>query len=366
MTLVTELASPTFQGRLPGTEGSQKARDYLVKKFQDAGLEPVPARGYRQRFAEGVNIMGWLPGWGPMADQVIVVGAHYDHLGTKDGALFPGANDNASGVAAMIAAVHALKEALPSPRRSLLVVAFDAEEQGLLGSKHFAKLPPVARRRLAAAIILDMVGTPAHSQWGDLLLVFGAEKSPELELLSNRIQSPDGLKVVRGGIHLMENTPFGSMTLSDYGPFRDAGIPFAMLTSGMNAVYHTPNDTPSAVSPSLLAGSATWLQRYLTTLLTHPSRPTFDRDRVDLISDVREIAELLHKALLPKSTFRGPNIRQSALESHLTRLNGIRRRLSRGGAILPDDALQAAHATFRLMCYCAGTAPPIAPMCNKF
>ena len=364
--LVTVLSSAPFAGRAPETPGGQLAQDTLVSEFRKAGLEPVPGRGYRQVFAGGVNIMGWIPGSGDLGDEVIVVGAHFDHLGVQKGQLYAGANDNASGVAAMIVAAGEWRNNPTKPRRSVLIVAFDAEETDLLGSKHFVKLPPVSKRRIKAGIVLDMVGIRAHQQFGNLLLVLGAEKSPGLTRLADKTKPEPNHNVVLGGLHLLENSPFGEMILSDYAPFRDAEIPFAMLTAGMSPQYHQPSDVAAAIHPDLLQANTRWLHRFVRQLMTDPAPLTFQAAGNNLLRDLREVSDILEKAIAPDTTFVGPHIHRDALRNHLRRLDGIRRRLSRGGTIEPSDAPALSHSVFRLMCYCGGPTSAWAPMCNRF
>jgi len=364
--LTHTLASPQYNGRAPGTPGSQLTQKTLIQEFQKAGLEPVPGRGYRQPFAGGVNIMGWIPGQGDLADEVIVVGAHYDHLGMHEKELHPGANDNASGVAVMIAAANGWAKNPIRPRRSVLVVAFDAEEKGLLGSTHFVKLPPVARRRIKAGITIDMVGRRAHNQFGNVLMVLGAEKSPALDHIADTTTPEANQSIVMAGLHLLENSPFGKMVLSDYAPFRDAHIPFVMLSSGMTTTYHQPSDTPSSIHPDLLASNTQWLHRFVHRLAIDQTPLTFQPERENLLRDLKEVSNLLVLAIAPNTTFVSPLIQRDALRNHLRRLDGIRRRLSRGGTIEASDAMALSRSVFRLMCYCGGPSAGWAPMCNRF
>ena len=161
---ITYLASDDLEGRGVGTSGLAKAADYLAERFAEIGLEPAGTNGFFQEFAlnpsapalahAGIaatdvrNIVGKLPGSGPLAGDIIILGAHYDHLGygntggslDADSGVHNGADDNASGTAALMQAAEILASR-SGDRRTFYFVAFAAEELGLLGSDYFAKTP---------------------------------------------------------------------------------------------------------------------------------------------------------------------------------------------------------------------------------
>lgn len=112
-------------------------------------------RPFRQDFSGATNLVGYLKG-SAEPGRFTVLTAHYDHLGVRDGLVYPGADDDASGVAAMLAAADYF--ARHQPRRSIFFVAFDGEEEGLQGSRYFVAHPPVELSSLALEINLDMVG----------------------------------------------------------------------------------------------------------------------------------------------------------------------------------------------------------------
>jgi hypothetical protein len=366
MTTIRVLASNDFAGRKPNTIGSKKAQAYIINKFRRAGIGPVPGSTYRQKMRIGTNVMGWLPGRGPLADEIIIVGAHYDHLGLSRRKMHLGANDNASGVSAMLAAVRAISLLRPSEHRSLLVVAFDSEELGLVGSKYFAKNPPVPLVRVAAVVVLDMIGRRAHPAFGNMFAVMGTEKSPQLKKAVDRVSPVDGIRVVRMGIHLIENTPFGKYVPSDYGPFYAAGIPFAFLTAGLTDTYHLPVDTVDTLTKPLLRGATTWLYRYLQDLLTMPNRPEMVRNGQDLNTDLRLLAESLRRALDPVTGMKGDLVRPSFLQRHLSEINNLRRRLARAETLSPLQLRKIHRASFRIFCYCGGKYSLFARACNRF
>lgn len=173
---LTYLASDELEGRLAGCPGNDKATQYIAERFKEAGLKPVGDDGtYFQHFepVKGVrtrNCVGLLEGT-DLKDQIIIVGAHHDHVGrkgqrnvgqmgrpTEGDEIWNGADDNASGTTALLALAKALAESGLRPRRSLLFITFSAEEWGLLGSKHYVDHPIFPLHQTSLMINMDMVG----------------------------------------------------------------------------------------------------------------------------------------------------------------------------------------------------------------
>src|SRR5262245_33839977 len=132
---VQYLASDELGGRAPGTPGDEAARAYIEERFACLGLSPCGADGsFQQPFVtssgkDTANVVGYLPGADPtVGSEIVLVGAHHDHLGQSGGEIFSGANDNASGVAAMLAMAHAFVQRGVVPRRTVAFVAFGYEE----------------------------------------------------------------------------------------------------------------------------------------------------------------------------------------------------------------------------------------------
>lgn len=190
------LSADGLEGRLTGTPDADTAAAYIQQRFRQVGLQ-APAGGWFQEFkveggaaqrvaaagTVGRNVVGLLPGSDPvLREQVIVVGAHYDHLGGGAfGALDPdstgkvhnGADDNASGVAAIINLAQRM--ALDPPARTIVFVAFSGEELGLLGSAHYVRQPAVPLAKTLAMINFDMVGRLRN----DKLIIYGTETATQ-------------------------------------------------------------------------------------------------------------------------------------------------------------------------------------------
>ena len=167
---VEALAADDMKGRPTPSAELDRAADRIAKEYARLALEvPAKAPEYRQRFecgaagaGESSNVVAVLRGR-ELPDEYVLVSAHYDHIGTTDtgdDTIFNGANDNASGVAAMLAVADALSGAATKPRRSVMFVAFCGEEVGLVGSRHFAADPIVPLTSIVADLNLEMLGRP--------------------------------------------------------------------------------------------------------------------------------------------------------------------------------------------------------------
>jgi len=190
------------------------------------------------------NVVAKLPGRDPeLADEVLVIGAHYDHLGRGhagssldphgDGEIHNGADDNASGTAGLIELAQAFAE--DRPRRTVYFVAFSGEEMGLLGSQHFVEHPPIDRERIVAMINLDMIGRLRDES----LEVGGVGTSPGFDALVTGAAEAEGLRLSKNA------SGYGP---SDHASFYGAGIPVLFFFTGLHEVYHRPGDDPDTVN----------------------------------------------------------------------------------------------------------------------
>jgi aminopeptidase YwaD len=200
-----------------------------------------------------VNVIGVLPGADPVrAGETIVVGAHYDHLGIVGGALYPGADDNASGTAVVVGLARAAAAAGPFDR-TLVFVLFGAEEMGLVGSGHYVRRPTVAIDRTAVMLNFDMVGRLRDGG----LTVAGVESGRGLrDLVTDAARGLAERVSVR-------DSPFGP---SDHSRFYDAGAPVLFFHTGRHADYHRPGDTADKLDAPGMARVAALGARLLERL----------------------------------------------------------------------------------------------------
>jgi hypothetical protein len=253
MQTVRYLSDEKLQGRGFGSQGLEQAADYIAQAFRQAGLQPGGDKGsYFQVFsAPGEdgrpqllkNVIGVIPGRHPrLSSENLVFGAHYDHLGLgwpdvreqNRGKLHLGADDNASGIAVMLELARVLGRKF-QPDRTIVFVAFSAEEAGRLGSKHYVKHArnhPVAKT--IAMLNLDTVGCLFNKK----LMVLGADTASEWPHIFRGIGFVTGIQSV-----MVKE----ALDASDQISFHEAGVPAVQLFSGANTDYHRPGDTADKI-----------------------------------------------------------------------------------------------------------------------
>lgn len=236
---VQVLSSDAMAGRRTGTEGNLDARLYILMRLRELGLEPIDQEfTFKRKNGEevsGANLMARIPGTsgeGP----VMVVTAHYDHLGVHDGQIFNGADDNASGVAGLLAVAEAFK-AKP-PRHEVWVVFFDAEEMGLQGARAFVAKPPVPVERIALNVNFDMISKNAKGE----LYAAGGSTQPWVKTMLEAM-APTTPVTLKLGHDTGPLDSFDNWTMqSDHGPFAQAGIGWVYFGVEDHPEYHKPTD----------------------------------------------------------------------------------------------------------------------------
>lgn len=298
--LVRFLCSPVCAGRLPDSPEGIAARHRIVAEFRAAGLQPGGTDGYLQPVPRcGANVLGELPGRGPLADRTIIVAAHYDHLGKlPHGQAFWGADDNAAAVAILVEVARALA-AGPADGRRVVFAAYDGEEpphflHSTMGSMYHAAHPTAPLAGVDMMICMDLCGHaigPAGlpREVRDSLFVLGAELSPGTAAHVDAAASPGGVYPRRIDLDLLP-------PLSDYYAFRSAGVPVLFLTCGRWQHYHQPTDTPDRLDLIKVVATAEYLTRLTARLRTSDRAPIKlknTRDDVSTIATLRSLAATL-------------------------------------------------------------------------
>jgi Zn-dependent M28 family amino/carboxypeptidase len=216
------LAKPELDGRVAGSDGDKAARDYIVKRMTDAGLT-VSEQAFNFGDTTTANVIGFIKG---ETDDIIIVGAHYDHLG--DGHL--GVNDNASGVAGMLAIAD--RFAATKPHRTLAFIAFGGEEGGMMGSTFYVAHAPDAlpMANVVEYINLDMIGSYKSKGWVAAMGTFA--KLPARKAMNKLVKKYPKTHVALGG----------RAARSDHAPFCDAGIPYVFFWTPDARCYHETCD----------------------------------------------------------------------------------------------------------------------------
>ncbi|MBN1362890.1 MAG: M28 family peptidase [Sedimentisphaerales bacterium] len=224
------LTQPALKGRKPKTRGSSLARRYITDRFERYGLVPWgQAKRYTQSFGLGTNVIGVLPGADPnLAEEVVIVAAHYDHLGKTDKGLCLGA--------ALLEIAEHLALMSERPRRSVCFAAFDCEETFTLGAFAFTCRYDCDEARIAGVVNIDMLGRDAFGVLDNHLFMTGTEGFPDLRK-QIRASVPEGIALLPLGTEIAG--PRG-----DHIAFETLERPVLFFSCGPHADYHRPSDTP--------------------------------------------------------------------------------------------------------------------------
>lgn len=237
------LSADEMQGRQTGTEGNRIAREYILKRYNEIGLRPY-GKQFEHEFTferrgdtlRGVNLLAEIPG---STDSTIVLSAHYDHIGMRDSLIFNGADDNASGVAAIIALGEWLLQR--DNRHTFVIAAYDAEEMGKRGAEWWVRNDSLIRSRAVLNINLDMI---AQNQEGKLW-ASGTYHYPELRGVIEGIPA-DSLTLLFG--HDDPDSELDNWTYaSDHSAFHRQGIPFLYFGVEDHPHYHKHTDEFSTI-----------------------------------------------------------------------------------------------------------------------
>ena len=249
------LASDHMQGRQTNTAGAQLARNYIQTRYEQIGLLPFnkePEYFHPFHIAKpwaelaGVNVVGFIEG-ATRKHEYIVVSAHYDHLGKKGRQIFNGADDNASGVAAMInIAAYVTRH---GSKHSIIFLASDAEELGLHGSKVFVSDPPIPLSAIKFNLNLDMLAEGGRRK---KLYVTHSRGDDRIDRLVDKSIKGAGLCLVKG--HRRSQRGYSSATkvnwrkASDHASFASKNIPYLFVGVGVHRRYHTQRDTTNDIN----------------------------------------------------------------------------------------------------------------------
>ncbi|MFO7933309.1 MAG: M28 family peptidase, partial [Bacteroidales bacterium] len=257
-THVHTLAADSLLGRGFGTPQGRIAASYIAGQFRKAGIEPLNG-DYFHPFSHrhgvlnirGTNVAGVIPGSNlELRDEYIVLGAHYDHLGWDvrqgDTVVYNGADDNASGTASIIEIGRELAAKRDSLGRSIILVAFDGEESGLIGSSHFVEDSIVPPGSIKLMFSLDMVGMYEKHGGVDL---HGVQLLNDAGWLTGELSQKHRLALQKTNDRIIRRT--------DTAPFGNIGIPAVHVFTGTESPYHQPEDVPGLLDyegMALIAG----------------------------------------------------------------------------------------------------------------
>jgi Zn-dependent M28 family amino/carboxypeptidase len=251
---VETLASDEMEGRLVGSPGGEKARAYVLGRLKQAGVaalgdgfeRPFTFASRNQGERKGANLVGVIRG-SRVPDRFIVLTAHYDHIGVRNGQVFNGADDNASGVAALLAVAAHFSQT--KPEHSLLIAALDGEEAGLQGARALMRDPPVPVSAMMVNVNMDMVGRDPDNR----LFATGVYPNPFLKPYLQKVAQPP---VVLAFGHDVPGEKEDWTRDSDHYVFHEAGIPWIYFGVEDFDQHHKSTDDAATIGRAFLAGAA--------------------------------------------------------------------------------------------------------------
>ncbi len=266
------IASDEMEGRNTGEAGQKKAGLYIIEQYKALGIKNPPGstdfyqkvpsefmkKGFSPKLGDSENIWAFIPG-AEKPEEVVIISAHYDHIGMKNGEVFNGADDDGSGTVSLIEIAKAFAEAKKeghAPKRSILFLHVTGEEHGLHGSRYYSENPLFPLKNAVADINIDMVGRRdtigSHKENGKYIYVIGSDRlSSELHSINEEMNK----KYV--GLDLdytfnARNDPNQFYFRSDHYNFAKKGIPSIFFFNGVHEDYHGPNDTADKIEYDLL------------------------------------------------------------------------------------------------------------------
>ena len=270
-TMLYTYASDEFEGRRTGEPGQKKAINFIKDHYVTLGIpSPIADGDYFQEIPEDFfkgkakaseNVVAYIKG-SEKPDEILIISAHLDHEGIKNGEVYNGADDDGSGTVAVMEIAKAFKEAVDKgfrPKRSILFLHVTGEELGLFGSKYYADVDPIfPLTNTIANLNIDMIGRidAKHEGIPNYLYLIGSNKlSTELHDISEAINQKH-INMTFDYTYNDDNDPNRFYYRSDHYNFAKNNIPVIFYFNGTHADYHKPTDTPDKIEYDLLAKRA--------------------------------------------------------------------------------------------------------------
>ena len=262
------IASDEMEGRQTGSEGQKKAGVYMIDYYKNLGVsypkalgsyyQKVPKEALKSRRGElpdSENILAFIEGT-EKPEEIIVISAHYDHVGNNNGVIYNGADDDGSGTVAVMEIAEAFQQAKKSgkgPKRSILFLHVTGEEHGLLGSKYYSENPVFDLKNTVANLNIDMIGRSDKENEGkNYVYVIGSDMlSTELKKI-NVAANKATQNLELNYKYDDPNDPMRLYYRSDHYNFAKHGIPVAFFFDGIHEDYHQPTDDPEKIDYPLL------------------------------------------------------------------------------------------------------------------
>jgi Zn-dependent M28 family amino/carboxypeptidase len=289
------VASDKMEGRDTGTEGQKEAGRYLISQYQKENIpSPAGAENYYQKVPaafmnkqrgenlnDSENILAFIEG-SEKPDEILVISAHYDHVGVKNGKIYNGADDDGSGTVALLEIAQAFeiaKKAGHGPKRSILFFHATGEEHGLYGSQYYSENPIFPISNTIADINIDMIGRrdKAHAHTNNYLYLIGSDYlSSDLYNICETANSQN-VKLDIDYKYNDRKDPEQFYYRSDHYNFAKNGIPSVFLFNGTHSDYHKSTDTPDKIEYDALEKRAKLAFAIAWELSNREQRPIVDK-----------------------------------------------------------------------------------------
>jgi len=286
-------AGDAMEGRMTGTKGNNLAAEYLRNYYMDQGISsPIEENNYYQSIPSDYfgrmenpqpsqNVVAFIRG-SEKPDEVIVISAHYDHIGIKDGNIYNGADDDGSGTVSLLEIAQAFHEALKNgngPKRSILFLHVTGEEIGLYGSKYYTENPLFPLENTVCDLNVDMIGRidPSKEENPNYIYLIGSDKlSQELHDLSEEVNK-NYINLEFDYTFNADNDPNRFYYRSDHYNFAKNNIPIIFYFNGVHADYHRHTDTPDKIEYELMAKRAQLIFHTAWEIANREDRITADK-----------------------------------------------------------------------------------------
>lgn len=288
------LASKNFEGRRTGEPGQKRAAAYLASYYQKLNIpfpkgtsnyyQPIPAafmnKGYGMKLKDSENVWAYIEG-SEKPDELLVISAHYDHMGIVMGDYYYGADDNASGTTAVMEIARLFQQAVTNgerPKRSILFLHLTGEEFGLHGSRYYVENPVFPLATTIANLNIDMIGRRSHEfkGEGDYVFLVGANRlSTELHQISEQANA-NSVGLMLDYTFNEPNDPQQIYYRSDHYNFAKHNIPAIFYYNGTHEDYHQPTDTPDKIDYDLMNKRTKLIFETAWELVNREHRPRLD------------------------------------------------------------------------------------------
>ncbi|WP_343658219.1 M28 family metallopeptidase [Chryseobacterium sp.] len=288
------IAADDMEGRDTGSKGQKKAGEYIVNYYKNLGIsEPKVLNSYYQKvpsdfmkkrgggnLPDSENILAFIEG-SEKPEEIVVVSAHYDHVGTKNGVVYNGADDDGSGTVAVMEIAKAFQQAKKSgkgPKRSVLFLHVTGEEHGLFGSEYYSENPVFPLANTVVDLNIDMIGRDDPANRGkQYVYVIGSDMlSSQLKVINEAANKrTNNLELNYKYDDL--NDPEQLYYRSDHYNFAKHNIPVAFFFDGIHEDYHKPTDDPEKIDYQLLEKRTQLIFTTAWDIANREERLTVDR-----------------------------------------------------------------------------------------